>query len=74
MLTKAVNISGVALKDSQEVPRLLWKPKPYYGPPLDPMLSQFNPAHRLTSYFLKKNQIMSLKSAPGLTDIWFPFL
>jgi hypothetical protein len=42
---------------SQEIPRILWKLNDYYrvnkDPPLVPILSQMNPVHTFSAYFLK---------------------
>jgi len=43
--------------DRQEFPRIVWNMQRYYRvhryPPVLPILSQTNPVHVLTSYFLK---------------------
>jgi hypothetical protein len=42
---------------TEEPPRLFWNPKAHYrirkSPPLDPILSQTNPAHTTPSYLSK---------------------
>jgi hypothetical protein len=65
---------GTPFSASQEIYRILWKPKDHYrnhnSPPPVPTLSQINPFHPTTSHFLKIHFNIILPSAPGFPK-WF---
>jgi hypothetical protein len=54
----------------QEIPRHLWDPKVLYrvlkNPPLDPSLSEMNPAHTIIPYFHypPENKLETLRTIP----------
>jgi hypothetical protein len=61
---------------SQKIPHILWNPKVHYRnhkcPPPGSILSQLNPFHAHTSYFLKSTLILSLQLRLGLPSGLFP--
>ena len=60
---------------SQEILRILWKPKVHYRthkcPPTVPVLSQLYPVHNPTSHFLKSVVILFFHLSLGLPSILF---
>jgi hypothetical protein len=57
---------------SKEIPGPLWNPKIQYcvynSPPLDPILSQMNPVHILTSYFFNMHFHITILGLPPLAQ------
>ena len=60
----------------QEIPRILWNPKVNYRihkyPPPVPILSQLDPLHNHTSYFLNTHLILSSQVRLGFPSGLFP--